>query len=142
MGEGREEIWWQHAEEAETDLWEAQAAASNMDAQQLGRIQRKGVWLLVLPSTVNWTALGAQEWRDSLFLCYGFNPPDLPSNCDGFGAAFSICHTMERKKGVLITARHNKFCNGVANLAGKAFTPAHMHNYIKIFTCRAVWGEV
>ena len=49
MGEEREEIRWKHAEEAETALGEAQASASNPDAQRLGRIQRTGAWLIVLP---------------------------------------------------------------------------------------------
>ena len=51
-------------EAAETALGEAQAAAYKPDAQWLGRIQRTEVWLSVLPSTVNGTELGAQEWRD------------------------------------------------------------------------------
>ena len=61
----------------------------------MGRILRTGLWLSVLPSTANGTELGAQEWRDSLFLRYGIEPPDLPDYCDGLGAAFSICHALE-----------------------------------------------
>ena len=49
VGKGREEIPQQHAEEAETALGEAQASASNLDAQRLWQIQRTGAWLLVLP---------------------------------------------------------------------------------------------
>ena len=64
-------------------------------------------WLSVLPSTVNGAELGVQEWRDSLFVGYGIEPPDLPSYCDGYGAAFSICHALDFKKGGLITACHS-----------------------------------
>ena len=35
------------------------------------------------PSTVNGTDLGAQEWRDALFLRCGLEPPDLPTQCNG-----------------------------------------------------------
>ena len=44
------------------------------------------------------------------------------------------------KNGGLITARHNELRDGVANLAGKAFTPAHVRDDSKIFTGRAVQG--
>ena len=70
----------------------------------------------MLPSTVNGTELGAQEWREYLFLRYGIDPPDLPCHCDGCGAAFSIYHALDCKKGGLITACHNKLCDGVHNL--------------------------
>ena len=83
MGEGRDEIQRQHAEEAETVLGEAWAAALKPDARRLGQIQRTGAWLPVPPSTVNGTELGAHEWRDSLFLSYFIEPPNFPSHCDG-----------------------------------------------------------
>ena len=55
MGEGWAEIQRQHAEAAEISLGEAQAAASKLDARRMGRIQRTGVWMSVLPSIVNGT---------------------------------------------------------------------------------------
>ena len=97
--------------------------------------------MLAPPSTVNRTELGVQKWRDYLFLKNGINPPDLPPHCDGGGEAFSICHNLDCKKGGLITARHNELRDGVADLAGKAFTPAHVHDDPKIFTGRAVQGR-
>ena len=80
MKDGREEILRIHAEEAETALGEAWDAASNMDAWRLGRILRTGLWILVLPLTVNGTELRAKEWRDCLLLSYGIKPPDLMSH--------------------------------------------------------------
>ena len=85
-------------------------------------------WLTVLPSTVNGTELGAQEWRDALFLRYGLDPPDLPKYCDGCEAWFTISHALDCKKGGLVTTRHNDLHDGVANLAGKAFTPSHVRD--------------
>ena len=78
--------------------------------------------------TVNGTDLGAQEWRDAAFLRYGLEPPDLPKNCDGYNAKFSICHALDCKRGGLVTARHNEIRDGVADLASRAFTPSHVRN--------------
>ena len=37
-------------------------------------------------------------------------------------------------------SRHNKLCDGVSDLAIKAFTPMHVHDDPKIYTGRAVQG--
>ena len=42
------------------------------------------------------------------------------------------------KKGGLVTARHNDLRDGVADLAGKAFTPPHMRDDTLIYSGRAV----
>ena len=49
-----------------------------LQARRMRQAAKTGAWLTVLPSTVNGTELGAQEWRDALFLQYGLEPPDLP----------------------------------------------------------------
>ena len=140
MGERREEIWWGHVEETQTSLGEALTAALKIDVRRLGWIQRTGVLLSVLPSTVNWMKLGAQKLRDSLFLNYRINPPYLPSHCNGCGVVFSICHALDYKKCGLIMSRHNELHDGFAELAGKSFTPVHMHDHPKIFIGRALQG--
>ena len=43
-------------------------------------------------------------------------------------ARFSISHTLDCKKGSLVTARHNELRDGVVYLSGKAFTSAHVRN--------------
>ena len=78
------------AKKAEIVLGEARADVSKPYTQWMGQIQRTGAWILVLPSAVNGTDLGAQGWRDSLFLRYGIKPPDFPSHCHGCGAAFKV----------------------------------------------------
>ena len=140
MGEGREEIQQGHAEYVETALGEARATTLKPDARRMGRIQRTGAWLSVIPSTVNGTELGVQEWRESLFLCYIINPPDMPFHCDGCLVSFSICHSLEFQKGGLIMVRNNDLRDGVADLARKAFTPVYVRDDPKIFTGRAVHG--
>ena len=93
---------------------------------------------MVLPSTVNVTELGAQEWRDTLFLRYGLKPPDLPKYFYGCEAQFTISHALDCKKGGLVTARHNNLRDGVADLAGKGFTPSHVHDDPLIYSGRAM----
>ena len=72
--------------------------------------------------------LGAQEWRDALFLQCGLEPLDLTTYCDGFQTIFSISHALYCKKGGLVTARHNELRDEVADLAGKFFTPSHVRD--------------
>ena len=61
-----------------------------MQARRMRRAAKTGAWLTVLSSTVNGMELGAQEWRDALFLRCGLDPPDFPKYCDGCEARFSI----------------------------------------------------
>ena len=49
-----------------------------------------------------------------------------------------ISHTLDCKKGGFVTARHNELCDGVADLAGKAFTPSHLRDNPLIYSGRAV----
>ena len=128
MGEGRDKIRWQNAEATEMALGAAQDAASKAYTRRMGRITRMGLWLSVLPSTANGTELGAQEWRDSLFMRYGIEPPNLPDHCNRCGAAFSICHTLDCKKGGLITEIQNEIRDGVADLA---ITPPRPRTCVK-----------
>ena len=97
-------------------------------AHCMQRAAKTGAWLAVLPSTVNGMELGGQEWRDAFFLQYGLEPPDLLSHCDGCDAKFTLRHILDCKKGGLVTERHNELRYGVADLAGKAFTPAHVRD--------------
>ena len=106
----------------------------------MGRIMWTGAWLSVLPSTIIGMELGVQEWRYSLFLCYGINPPDLSEHCNECGVVFDICNDLDCKKIGLITACHNYPPDGVADLVNKVFTPTHMHDNTKIYTGHAVCG--
>ena len=79
-----------------------------------------------------------QEWRDALFLRYGLETPDHPTYCDRYNSKLSICHALDYKRGSLVMARHNELRDGVADLAGKAFTPSHLRNDPLIFAGCAV----
>ena len=69
---------------------------------------------------------------------YGLDPLDLPTHYAGCQAKFSISHSLDCKKGGLVTARYNELRDRVADLAGKDFTPSHMCDDLLIYSCRAV----
>ena len=94
---------------------------------------KTGAWMKVQSSTVNGTELGAQEWRDALFLRYGLEPPDLLTYCDGCNAKLTICHALDCNRGGLVTERHNEIRDKVADLAGKAFATSHVRDDPLIF---------
>ena len=95
LREGRTAMWRQGQIWAEEALMAALEGVSILHAHCMGRAENTGAWLTVLPSTVNRTEMGAQEWRDALFLCYGLEPPDLPKYCDGCHARFLISHAID-----------------------------------------------
>ena len=123
---------------SEEALDETLAGALVQVARHLRRVTKTGMWLTVKPSSVNGTELGAQEWQDALLLQYGIDPPDLPKFCDRCNSAFSILHALDCKKGGLVMAPHNELRDGVADLAGKAFTLTHVRDDPLIFAGRAV----
>ena len=112
--------------DTQTTLEEAMTADHALDTCWLRRGTKKGDWITVLPPTVNGMDLGYQECRDTIFLRYGIEPPDLPNHCDGCNAKFSIRNSLDCKKGGLIMSCHNEICDGVPDLAGKASTPSHV----------------
>ena len=138
LREGRTAVRRRGQRRAEEALTAALEGPLVQRALQLRRATKTGAWLAVHPSTVNGTEMGTQEWRDALFLRYGPEPPDLPIYCNGCHAKFSISHTLDFKKGGLVTARHNELCDGVTDLAGKTFTPSHVRTDLLIYSGRAV----
>ena len=128
LWEGRTAVRRRGQIRAEEALTAALEGGLLLHARCLRQATKTGAWITVQPSTVNGTELGAQEWRDALFLRYGLEPQDLPTYCDGFQARFSISHALDCKKGALVTARHNELHDRVADLAVKAFTSLHVRD--------------
>ena len=82
LWEGRTAVRRRGQIQAEEDLTAALEGAPVFHARRLQQAAKTRAWITVLPSTVNRTELGSQEWRDALFLLYGLDPPDLPKYCD------------------------------------------------------------
>ena len=128
LRESRTSVWRKSTQRAEEALASTTARGPVQGAHQLRQATKTGAWLTVQPSTVNGTDMGVQEWWDSLFLRYVLDPPDLSNYCDGCNAKFTICHTLDCKRGSLVTARHNYLRDGVEYLSVKAFFPSHVQN--------------
>ena len=128
LWDGRAAVWRKSVAKAMASLEATIAGPPEVVTRQLLQATKTGAWLTVQPSTVNRTALGAQEWLDAAFLRYGLELLDLPKYCDSCNAWFSICHALDCNRDGLVTARHNELCEGVAYLAGKAFAPSHVRN--------------
>ena len=135
---GRLDVRHRGDKRAEEALTAALEGVPVLQAHQMRRAAKTRAWLTVLPSTFNGTELGPQEWRDALFMRYGLDPPDLPKYCNGCEARFSISHALDCKKGGLVMERHFDICDGVADLAGKAFTPSHVRDDPLIYSGRAM----
>ena len=124
LREGRTAVQRRGQRRKEEALTAALEGPPILHARELQRATNTGAWLTVQSSTVNGTDLGAQEWRDTLFLWYGLKPLDLPTHCDGCQAKFSVSHILDCIKGGLVMARHNELRDRGSDLAGKAFTPS------------------
>ena len=70
LQEGRVEVQKRSVLQTEEALAETLASARVQCTRRLRRSTKIGAWLTSQPSTVNGTGLGAQEWRDALFLRY------------------------------------------------------------------------
>ena len=112
---------------------ETPVGAPSHVVHRLRQETKTGACVTVQPSTVNGSELGAQECQDTLFMIFGIELLDHPKFCDRCNAAFSICHLLDCKKGVLVMAHHNKLRYVVADLAGKDFTPTHVREDPLIF---------
>ena len=138
LQKGRTAVWKRISQQAEEALVATIAETPVQGTCRLRRATKTGAWLTVQPSTVNRRELGAQEWRDDLFLQYGLDLPDPTNYCDGCNAKFSIFCALNCKRGGLVTARHNELQEKVSDLAGKAFIPSHVRNDPLIFVDCAV----
>ena len=45
----------------------------------------------------------------------------MPSSCDGYGSAVSLSHTLDCRKGGLITQCHNEIRDGLGDLMALAY---------------------
>ena len=74
-----------------------------------------GAWLSALPLQTLGYTLNKQEFKDAIYLRYGWNIPNTPFHC-GCGAKNSVDHTLNCKLGGYITMRHNNLRDFEASL--------------------------
>jgi hypothetical protein len=108
-------------------------------ARRLQRSRETGLWITATPDRLNGTELSAEEFRDSLRLCFGLLPSFLPHRCDGWNKRFTIEHAMSCKKGGLVVMRHD---NDVSaewhHLCVQALQPSAVSDKPLIHTGRGV----
>ena len=66
--------------------------------------------------------MSAQQWRDRLYLQYGWDLQGLPEKCDGFGKRFSTAnHALMCLKGGLVGWGHNQFRDVIGEFSRAAW---------------------
>ena len=77
MGGFWTEICWKNLTNTDSKLSTVTVNITAFQAINFWIGPNKGTWLTFLPSILNGTDLGAQEWWDALFLRWGLEPPKL-----------------------------------------------------------------
>ena len=101
-------------------------ANSELNAKTRRAIQRAvegktSSWLTALHIAHHHFDLSATEFRDALALQYNRPLLKMPANCDGCGAATSLEHALDCKKGGLVTQCHNEVRDVIGDLASVVF---------------------
>lgn len=73
---------------------------------ELNREKGAGCWLTALPLKSCGYTLNKQEFKDAVYLRYGWQIPNTPQYC-GCGVRNSVDHTLICKKGGYVAMRHN-----------------------------------
>ena len=115
------------------------AGATKMVKRRLDRMAETGLWLTLMPETLNGTDLSPDEFRDSLRIRYGLVPKNLPPVCDGAGckASFTVNHAMTCKKGGHVVQRHDGLKQVWHRLCGESMKPSAVRDEPLIHTGRA-----
>ena len=88
-------------------------------------------WLAVLPLARDQFDLSPQEFRDALALRYRKPMLNLPGNCDGCGATFTIDHALDCRFGGLVTRRHNEVRDAFGDLSSLVWGPVHREPIVR-----------
>ena len=82
-------------------------------------------WLSVIPLERDQFDLSPQEFCDALALRYRKPMLNLPGNCDGCGATFTVDHGLDCHFGGLVTRRHNEVRDAFGDLASLVWSSVH-----------------
>ena len=86
----------------------AEASPANIKmAIKLGTVKGASSWLTARPCHEHFTILNKSDFRDAIYLRYGWQPPNLPTLCR-CGASFTVQHAMECMHGGFRGVLHNE----------------------------------
>ena len=120
-------------ERKEQDQRKLDVALESMDAKKRRTVMRAvdrktSNWLTVMPVARHQFDLSAVEFRDALAMRYSRPLLRMPANCDGSGGncdgcggLFNLTHTLDCKKGGLVTQRHNEVRDALGDIAALAY---------------------
>ena len=100
-----------------------------------------GQWIGTLPTSFNHTILSPEEFRDGINFRYGFEPPGLPTQCDGCGKGGGLRHALGCKLGGLVPSRHSEARDELALLASQALSPTAVRDEPRIPNTRLQEAE-
>ena len=83
-------------------------------------IERTG-WVTVLPLAQYHFDLSPQQFHDALSLRYNRSLMLMPTSCDGCGAAFTLSHALDCRRGGLVIRRHIEIRDPLGDLACLAY---------------------
>ncbi|CEM17529.1 unnamed protein product [Vitrella brassicaformis CCMP3155] len=78
-------------------------------------------WVTCRPDAEDHTDLTPDEFRDNMAIRYAYEPPKMPTHCDGCGAAYSLDHALNCGVGGLVIRRHNEVVDVLCDLSAKAW---------------------
>ena len=78
-------------------------------------------WLTVIPVAHEHFDLSPTEFRDALALRFNRVILKIPAFCDACGVIFNLQHTLDCKKGGLVTLRHNEVRDALGDTASMAY---------------------
>ena len=107
-------------DEEKVVVTEQKSWASAKEKKRLDWILGCGLWLTRLLSRFEGNQVTGEEWHNNLSLQYGLWPTNLPQQCNECGINFSVEHTLNCKKGGLITWRHTNVHGKWADLCKRA----------------------
>ena len=109
-----------------------------LNALQLRQETKTGMWLTVLPYTVNVTELGYQEWQYSLFFCYSVAPQTyLSTEMSSIPPSISVMIWTARRVAsspLIIASYVMGSPNSQANTSPPC-TCSATHSYIQVMQC-------
>ncbi|CEM27715.1 unnamed protein product [Vitrella brassicaformis CCMP3155] len=78
-------------------------------------------WVTCRPDAEDHTDLTPDEFRDNMAIRYAYEPPKMPTHCDGCGAAHALNYGVGGWVGWLVIRRHHEVVDVLCDLSAKAW---------------------